>query len=172
MRRRTLITVASLLLVGACGGGGDNTGSSATTTVSPQDVSVPLQTAVANEANSGMSAHFAISGTVDNVPVSGLSPIRLRDIQMATSLSEESFVAERRRRVTASAVETVRKMSPLATAGLRLPAAFRNAPERVHNGLPSQTSPCEKSLLSASTVCARYPRTRGHKCGSYVTYVD
>jgi len=71
MRRRTLITVATFLLVGACGGGGDNTGSSGTTTVSPQDVSVPLQTAVANETNSGMSANFAVSGTVDNVPVSG-----------------------------------------------------------------------------------------------------
>ncbi|WP_011296120.1 hypothetical protein [Cupriavidus necator] len=70
MRRRTLTTVASLMLVGACGGN-DNTGGSATTTISPQDVSVPLQTAVANEANSGMSINFAISGTVDNVPVSG-----------------------------------------------------------------------------------------------------
>jgi len=57
------------MLLGACGGGDDNTGSS--TAISPQDVSVPLQVAVANEVTAGMSTNFAVTGTVDSVPVTG-----------------------------------------------------------------------------------------------------
>ncbi|WP_254776132.1 hypothetical protein [Ralstonia sp. 25mfcol4.1] len=39
--------------------------------MSPQDVSVPLQTAVANVVMGGMSVNFSISGTADNVAVTG-----------------------------------------------------------------------------------------------------
>jgi hypothetical protein len=56
----------SAMLLGACGGGDNNSG-----TVSPLNVSVPLQTAVLNEVSSGLSANFSVSGTVDNATTTG-----------------------------------------------------------------------------------------------------
>lgn len=69
MRTGILISVASSILLGACGGGGGD--DSAAVSMSSQNVSVPLQTVVANEVTSGMSASFTVTGTVDNVPVTG-----------------------------------------------------------------------------------------------------
>jgi len=70
MSKTVLLAMLSTMLFGACGGGEDNT-----STASLQNVSVPLQTAVVNQIDNGMSASFTVSGTVDNTATTGSGTI-------------------------------------------------------------------------------------------------
>ncbi|KWR91861.1 hypothetical protein [Cupriavidus sp. IDO] len=74
MRKNNLMAVVFTMLLGACGGGGD--GGSSSNSASTQSVSVPLQTAVANEVNNGITVNFSISGTVSGVPVTGSGTLK------------------------------------------------------------------------------------------------
>ncbi|MCP3715393.1 hypothetical protein [Paraburkholderia sp. CNPSo 3281] len=58
--------MAAAMLLGGCGGGSNNAN-----TTSAQPVSVPLQAALTNEVDNGGTANFSVSGTIDNVPVTG-----------------------------------------------------------------------------------------------------
>lgn len=71
--KKILGAMALTMLLGACGGGGGDGGSSgnSNSTSAPQDVSVPLQTAVANEVNNGITVNFSITGTVGGTAVTG-----------------------------------------------------------------------------------------------------
>jgi len=91
------------MLLGACGGGGDGSETSSTTVVSPQDVSIPLQTAVANETKSGMSTNFAVSGTVDGAPATGSGT--LTDAPAVTTTLNGSTVLETTETVTDTVVQ-------------------------------------------------------------------
>ncbi|MBV8271203.1 MAG: hypothetical protein JO067_02920 [Cupriavidus sp.] len=66
MSKTVLLAMLSATLLGACGGGEDNT-----STATPQTVSVPLETAVINQVDNGISANFTVAGTVDNTATTG-----------------------------------------------------------------------------------------------------
>ncbi|MBV8271542.1 MAG: hypothetical protein JO067_04650 [Cupriavidus sp.] len=68
--KKILVTTALTMLLGACGGG-DGGGSSGGSSSTTQNVSVPLQTAVANVVNNGITVSFSISGTVGGTAVTG-----------------------------------------------------------------------------------------------------
>jgi len=69
MRNHALMAMVFTILLAGCGGGGGDSGSSSSAPV--QSVSVPLQTAVANEVNNGITVNFSISGTVGATAVTG-----------------------------------------------------------------------------------------------------
>ncbi len=66
--KNTLVAVAFSMLLGACGGGG---GDSNTGSATPQPLSVPLQTAVGNLVNNGITVNFNVTGSVGSTPVTG-----------------------------------------------------------------------------------------------------
>lgn len=63
------VAIALTMVLGACGGGGGDSGGNSNPT--PAVVSVPLQTAVANVVNNGITVNFAITGTVGGTAVTG-----------------------------------------------------------------------------------------------------
>jgi len=70
--KKILVAMALTMLLGACGGGGDGGGGGSSSSSSTmQNVSVPLQTAVANVVNNGITVNFSISGTVGGTAVTG-----------------------------------------------------------------------------------------------------
>ena len=69
--RRICVAIALTMALGACGGGGGDSGGGGNNNPMPVAVSVPLQTAVANVVNNGISVNFAITGTVAGTAVTG-----------------------------------------------------------------------------------------------------
>jgi len=98
MSKPVLLAVLSATLLGACGGGEDNT-----STATPQAVSVPLQTAVINQIDNGMSANFSVSGTVDNIATTGSGT--LTDAPPVTTVLNGTTVLETTDTVTDTLVE-------------------------------------------------------------------
>jgi hypothetical protein len=66
--KNTLVAVAFSMLLGACGGGG---GDSSTGSAAQQPLSVPLQTAVGNLVNNGITVNFNVTGNVGTTAVTG-----------------------------------------------------------------------------------------------------
>jgi len=98
MSKTVLLVMLSAVLLGACGGGGDNT-----IIASPQNVSVPLQTAVVNQIDNGMSVNFSVSGTVDNTATTGSGT--LTDAPPVPMALNGTAVLETTDTVTATLVE-------------------------------------------------------------------
>ncbi|MEX3942098.1 hypothetical protein AB4Y44_21550 [Paraburkholderia sp. BR10937] len=96
--RRTVVAVISAVLLGGCGGGSNNT-----STASAQPVSVPLQAAFANEVDNGDTASFSVSGTIDNVSVTGSGT--LTDSPPVVATFNGATVLETRQTITDTVVE-------------------------------------------------------------------
>ncbi|MBP0623932.1 hypothetical protein [Cupriavidus consociatus] len=71
MSKRFLLVLAISFFLAGCGGGGDDNDSNEAASTPVQPLTVPLSTAMAGLAANGLTANFSISGTVENVPVSG-----------------------------------------------------------------------------------------------------
>jgi hypothetical protein len=63
------VAIALTMVLGACGGGGGDSGGNSNPM--PTVVTVPLQTAVANAVNNGITVNFSITGTVGGTAVTG-----------------------------------------------------------------------------------------------------
>jgi hypothetical protein len=96
--RRALVAVASAMLLGGCEGGNNNAN-----TTSAQPVSVPLQAAIANEVENGDTASFSVSGTIDNVPVTGSGT--LTDSAPVVATFNGATVLETKETITDTVVE-------------------------------------------------------------------
>jgi len=73
MHKSNVMAIVFAIFLGACGGGGGGGSSGGAST---QDVSVPLQSAVANEVNNGITVNFSVSGTVEATPVTGSGTLK------------------------------------------------------------------------------------------------
>lgn len=71
MSKRFLLLLACAFILGSCGGGDDDGGNGGQASAPAQTLAVPLPTAMASLAANGLTADFSISGTAENVPVTG-----------------------------------------------------------------------------------------------------
>ncbi|TDF64569.1 hypothetical protein [Cupriavidus sp. L7L] len=89
MSGRFLLVLAISFFLGGCGGDDNDSNEAATTPVQP--LTVPLSTAMASLAANGLTASFSISGTVENVPLSGSGTLTATPF-VATSLNNTSVL--------------------------------------------------------------------------------
>jgi len=93
-----MVALASSILLGGCGGGNNNA-----STTSAQPVSVPLQAAIADEVDNGDTASFSVSGTIDNIAVTGSGT--LADSAPVLATFDGATVLETKETITDTVVE-------------------------------------------------------------------